>query len=206
MTKFLQSRLFLVCLALLLIVGGLFYVVRSTTGAIDAYRTMKFARQHNFDAGNPDIQLISHWMNIRYIAEAYTVPQSFIFDELGIEMNRPNSELPLGRLNRRYRFGDSENGGPAIIDHARDAIVAYRLNPVVTGLTEGQVRRWMNVTYIANSTGISVESFFDALGITNDGYAYMPLERLVNQSGYEPGIEQLTEILQQVVDANGGRQ
>jgi len=204
MMKFLQSRLGPLLIGILLIGVGLPYAIRSGQGAMDTFRSMQFAAEHNFDAGNPDIELVAHWMNMRYIAEAYTVPQSFIFEEIGVEINRPNTELPLGRLNQRYRFGDSELGGPALVDHVRDAILAYRESPVVTGLTEGHVRRWMNVTYIANSTGIPVETFFNALGLPVAGHAYMPLERLVDKSGYKPGVEQLIEVLEQTIDANGG--
>lgn len=204
MMKFLQSRFGLLLMGIILIGAGLTYAIRSGRGAIDSFRSIQFATEHNFDGGNPDIELISHWMNIRYIAEAYTVPQSFLFDEIGIEMNRPNSELPLRRLNRRYDFGDSELGDPALVDHVRDAILAYRENPVVTGLSEGNVRRWMNVTYIANSTGVSVEIFFDALGLPVAGYAYMPLDRLVDQSGYQPGVGQLIQVLEQTIDTNEG--
>lgn len=204
MTKLFHSRLILPLIGVLLILFGLSYAIRSGRRAVDAYRAMQFAGEHDFDAGDPDVELISHWMNIRYIAEAYAVPQSYIFDEIGVEMTRPASELPLGRLNQRNDFGQNELGEPMLVDLVADVVLAYRENPVVTGLSEGGVRHWMNVTYIANSTGIPVEIFFNDLGIPAEGHAYMPLERLVEESGYASGIDQLIKTLEQTLEANGG--
>lgn len=205
MVKFFQSRRFALVVGALLIIIGLPFMVRSARSAMGSYRAMQFAAEHNFDAGNPDIELVSPWMNIRYIAEAYTVPQSFLFDEMGIKMTRSASELPLGRLNQRFKFGDSKNGGPALVDIVRNAIVAYHENPVVTGLSEKRVQKWMNIQYIANSTGIATELFFDELGIPQEGHLYMPLPRLVDQAGYEPGTDNMIKTLERVIDMRGGK-
>lgn len=199
MKTFFQSKAFALIVGLILIAGGLFFAYRYTMGAYNAYRAMQFANQHNFDAGNPDVALLHPWMNIRYIAEAYTVPQSFLFEEIGVKMNPPNSELPVGRLNGRLRLGSIDNQ-PAIITVLREAILKYRQNPVVTGLAEDRVRRWMNIQYIANSTGIPTEYIFEQIGIPMEGHAFMPLERLVDETDYEPGVRVLVEQLQQIID------
>ncbi|MFT5195692.1 MAG: hypothetical protein ACI85U_002715, partial [Candidatus Promineifilaceae bacterium] len=130
MKKLFQSRFILPLVGVLLILSGLVYAIRSARGALEAYRAVQFAMEHDFDGGNPDVELISHWMNIRYIAEAYTVPQSFIFDEIGLEMRHPVSEIPIGRLNQQHEFGQNESGEPVLVDLVMDAVLAYRANPV----------------------------------------------------------------------------
>ncbi len=203
MRQLLKSRRVIQGLAILLIVIGVSQLTQYGRGAFDAYRRMQFATEHNFDAGNVDVALVAPWMNIRYIAEAYAVPQIFIFDELGVEMERRTSELPLGRLNNRLRLGRSSEE-PPIIEMVRQAIEKYRSNPVVTGLAEGRVRPWMNVQYIANSTGIPVETFFAEVGLPVEGNAYKPLGWLVDSTDFEPGEDELIKRLQRVVDENGG--
>jgi len=188
-----------IILAIILIVAGVVFTIRYVRGTIYAYHAMQFAMQHNFDAGNPDVDLLEPWMSIRYIAEAYTVPQSYLFDKLGVEMNPPNSELPVGRLNRQLgRRGRPEQ--PIILDKIREAILEYRENPVATGLQEQRVARWMNVQYIANSTGIPAEYIFEQIGLPMEGYAFMPLERLVDETRYEPGVRELTKQIEQIIE------
>ncbi len=188
-----------VILAIILIVAGVVFAVRYVRGTIYAYHSMQFAMQHNFDAGNPDVELLEPWMSMRYIAEAYTVPQSFLFDELGLEMNPPNSELPVGQLNRQLgRRGRPEQ--PIILGKIRDAILKYRENPIVTGLQEQRVARWMSVQYIANSTGIPADYIFEQIGLPMDGYAYMPLPRLADEAHYEPGDRELARQIQEIID------
>lgn len=205
MTKLFRSKVSMLLLGVALLLAGSFFAVRSGKRALESYRAMQFAGEHDFDGGNLDVALVSGWMNIRYIAEAYAVPQSFIFDEVGLEMSRNNGEIPIGRLNQRFEFGVNDLEEPILSSLVADAIVSYRENPVVTGLTEGRVEGWMNVTYIANSTGIPVETFFDALGLSPTGYAYMPLPRLAEEANYEPGLDSLIETLNQTVEsATGG--
>ena len=68
----------------------------------------------------------------------------------------------------------------------RQAIEEYRENPVATGL-EGDIRGWMSIEYIANSTGVPAEHIFTELGIPMDGNAYLPLEILNDRIHYEGG-------------------
>jgi hypothetical protein len=182
-----------------LIVLGLVIVVHYGRGAFYAYRAMEFARNHGFDAGNPNPDLIRPWMNIQYIAVAYTVPQEFLFAELDIPMERRNSETPLYRLNQEFGFGRSDRG-PAIVTKVRDAILKYRADPVTTGLRERGVRPWMSVQYISNSTGIPPEYIFEQIGLPLAGNAYLPLEQLSQETRYAGGVRALVEAIQQVVD------
>lgn len=198
-----QSNFKIYLLAAILIVIGVSLVIHFGRGMFNAYRAMEFARQNNFDAGNPDPDLVRPWMDIRYIAVAFTVPQEFLFAELGIPMERRNSEIPLYRLNDEFKFGRSDQSDrpyPAIVDKVRDAIVKYRENPVPTGLREGGVRPWMSVQYISNSTGIPAEVIFEQIGLPMDDYAFMPLDRLSDEVHYHHGVRALVDKIQHVVD------
>ena len=188
-------------MGLVLIVGGLLFAVRYARGALNAYRAMEFAREHDFAAGDLDVDLIRQWMNLRYIAVAYAVPQQYLFDDLDIEMRPENSELPLRRLNSRLGLGYVDDQ-PALISKVQEIITNYRQHPVATGLKEGRVHPWMSIQYIANSTGIPAQEFFDELGMAMQGHAFVPLEFLVRQVRDEPGPHDLIEQVQQIVDAH----
>ena len=43
--------------------------------------------------------------------------------------------------------------------------------------------------------------FFADLAISAEGHAYMPLDRLVAEANYEPGIDHLIQTLEQTIDA-----
>lgn len=188
-------------LAIILIVIGLGLVIRYGIGAFNAYRALEYARLNNFAAGNPDPDLIRPWMNIRYIAVAYTVPQEFIFAQLGLPINRSNGEMPLYRLNDQMGLGPSDQGKyPAIIDKLREAILKYRENPVTTGLEGRGVAPWMSIQYIANSTGVPAEYIFEQIGVPGDGNAYITLEGISDRVHYQGGPRKLAEDIQKVVD------
>jgi hypothetical protein len=84
-----------------------------------------------------------------------------------------------------------------------EAILAYRANPVATGLLERHVEDWMTVQYIANSSGIRAETIFQAIGIPADGNAYKPLGFLSNEVNYPGGPKALAAAIQKIVDAQG---
>lgn len=199
MTKLINSRFFVPLLAILLIVFGILFLTRFSRGSVDSVRAMRYAEANDFNAGNVDVEVIQPWMHLRYIAEAYAVPQSYLQEQLGIEGDRKSRRLPLDRLNRRLKLGEVD-GVPAVVGKVQEAIRAYRENPVATGLTEGKVEKWMNVQYIANSTGIPTETLFDAAGIPMEDNAYKPLGWLVDSIEYEPGEDHLLRVLQEVID------
>lgn len=193
-------------LAVVLIVLGVALVIHFGRGAFYAYRAMEYARSHGFDAGNPDPDHIRPWMNIRYVAVAYAVPQEFLFSELGLPMERRNSQTPLFRLNTEFGFGRSaQSPRPAIVDKMREAILKYRADPVTTGLREGGVRPWMSVQYISNSTGIPPAYILEQIGLPIVDNAFMPLEYLSEETGYEGGTRALVATVQQVVDSYEAR-
>ncbi len=187
--------------ALVLIVIGLVMTVRYAVRTFEAYREAQFAIRNNFEAGNPDPDLIRPWMTMRYIAVAYTVPQEYLFDHLGIEMERRNSNASLHELNEQFFNGRrAEAEYPIIVDELRTAIREYRDDPVSTGLRENGVRPWMSIQYIATVAGIPADYLFEQIGLPPDDNAFIPLNRLSEEVEYEGGVRGLTEALQNAVD------
>lgn len=197
--RLIKAKYTIPILAIALIVIGGFITVRYALRSISIYREIEYARSHNFEEGNVDPELIRPWMNLRYIAVTFAVPQEYIFEQIGLQPQRENSTLPLDRLNDELRLGRIADQ-PILISILNDIITRYREDPVPTGLTERGVRPWMNMQYIANSTGIPVEAFFEQLGIPLDGHAYMPMDRLSEQVNYPGGPGPLMDEIRRVID------
>lgn len=187
-------------LAVVLIGIGLLFTIRYSIGTFRAYRAFEYAQANDFEAGNVDPDLIRPWMNIRYIAVVFAVPQEFLFAELGIPMERRNNNVRLNQLNDQFFEQETRDGQLIIVDKLQDAIIKYRENPITTGLRERGVRPWMSVQYISNSTGIPPETIFEQIGVPMEGNAFIPLERLSAEVRYRGGPRALVEDIQQIVD------
>lgn len=198
-----RAKSYVPIIAIILIGLGAALTFHFAAGAIGAYRSVEFAAQHDFHTGDLDVELVRPWMPLHYIASAYAVPQAFLFDELGIEMTKANSGLPLSRLNSHLGLG-TVNDQPALLAQVRTAIEKYHANPIVTGLIEGHVEPWMSIQYIANSTGIPAQYIFDQLGIPLEGNAYVPLDTLAHQLAEPKRVADLLAEVQMIVDAEGG--
>lgn len=179
MKTFFKSLSKMQILAIVLVVVGLGLVIFFGLRSARSFREMKYIREQGLDQGTANVEAIRPWMPVQFVAVAYGVPQEYLFAELDIPFDQRNSHDTLFNLNRKYDFGwPSERGQePPIIDKVREAIIKYQANPVATGLKE-DVRPWMSIRYIANSTGIPEEYIFQQLGIPVDGNEGKPLERL----------------------------
>ena len=179
-------------LALLLIALGLALVVMYGARSLHSYREFQYIRAQGLDRGTASVEAIQPWMPIRYVAVAYAVPEEYIFAQLGIPYDRRNSNTTLGRLNREYNLNGSADGDhPVIVDRVAAAIEAYRANPVVTGLDD--VRPWMTIRYIANSTGVPESYLLEQIGVGPEGdHAVMPLDRLAEITHFQDGPRGLT--------------
>ena len=82
----------------------------------------------------------------------------------------------------------------------RQAIGQYRENPLTTGLGD-DVRPWMSIQYIANSTGIPPEYIFEQIDLPMEGNEYKPLTLLDDEFDYG-----LVEAVQAALDQYGGDQ
>lgn len=154
------------------------------------------------EARNPDARQIRPWMNIRFIAVSFAVPQEYLFVAAGIPMNEKNSKTPIDRLNAEYKFG-TVDGELMLIVKLRKAVEEYKANPVPTGLTEDGVRGWMSIQYIANSTGIPAGEICQQLGIAVQGNTDLPLEMLAEKVKYAGGPKALVSAVQKIVNTAG---
>ena len=189
-------------LAIALILVGVAIIIPKAKGMFDFYKEVRYATENNFAAGNLSPNLLRPWMSIRYISVAYAVPQKYLFDAAKIQPKKETSMIGLNRLNGQMGLGKVD-GQPALMKTIREAILAYRANPVVTGLIERQVEDWMTVQYIANSSGIPAETIFQEIGIPANGNAYKPLGFLSDEVDYMGGPKALVAAIQKIVDAQG---
>ena len=191
-------------IALVLIIGGIAIMVPRARGMFDFYQEARYAADNNFQAGNLSPDLIRPWMSLRYVAAAYAVPQKYLFDVLHIQPRKETSLIGLARLNQQMQLGQVD-GQPALLKHVKTAILAYRANPVVTGLVENKVEDWMNAAYIANSSGIPAETLLQAAGIPAAGNEYKPLGFLSDEVHYTGGLKALVAAVQKIVDAQAAK-
>lgn len=71
--------------------------------------------------GTTDVEAIRGWMTVPYIAAAYGVPEKYIFEQIGIPVEK-NQKKSLSQLNRKYAFG--EKG--VIVNTVKTAIKTYQ--------------------------------------------------------------------------------
>ena len=185
-------------LAIAVIVIGLaiaaFFGVRS----VQSFREFQYIRQQGLDRGTASVDAIRPWMTIRFIAVAYAVPEEYLYSALQIPFDRRNADQSMGELNRIYDLGLVPNSTEmVIIDRARAAITEYRKNPVATGLHD--VRPWMSIRYIANSSGVPESDIFAALGLPAAGNESKPLDLLSKEQHYPGGPRALSEAIQAVL-------
>jgi hypothetical protein len=178
MLSLLKSLSKMQILAIALVVTGLVLVILFGVRIIHSFGEMQYIREQGLDLGTADVEAIRPWMTVRFVAVAYGVPQEYLFAELGIPFDQRNSNETLRSLNRKYDFGRPvDDHQLPILEKTKEAVVQYQANPVATGLAE-DVRPWMSIRYIANSTGIPEAYIFQQLGIPIDGNEGKPLDRL----------------------------
>lgn len=186
-------------LLMVVIVLGLaiaaFFGVRS----VQSFRQFEYIRQQGLDRGTANVTAIRPWMTIRFIAVAYAVPEEYLYSALQIPFDRRNGDQSLGELNRTYQLGQTPNSTElAIIDQARNAILEYRKNPVATGLRD--LRPWMSIRYIANSTGVPESDLFATIGIPAADNQNKPIDLLSEQQHYRGGPRALIDAVQNAIE------
>ena len=189
-------------LAVALILIGVAIMVPRAMGMVEFYKEARYATENNFADGNLSPDLLRPWMSIRYIAAAYAVPQQYLFDMAGINPRKETSMVAIDRLNQQMKLGQVD-GAPALMKTISEAILAYRANPVATGLLERHVEDWMTMQYIANSTGIPTETLFRTINLPAEGNTNKPLGFLSQETNYPGRSKAMITALQTVVDAQG---
>lgn len=230
--------------AVLIVLIGLWLMAFFGSRTLRAYREFEYAREQGLLNGTASVEAIQPWMTIRYIAVAYAVPEEYIYAKLDIPFDRRSEREPLGRIGRRPQPDTPPDAGPqlpaddvtdhpardAIVEKMREVILAYRENPVAPGLRD--IRPWMSLAYIANSTGVPVDylmttletsaiefqatEFADREGtppgmqaeLDTEENRYKPLDLLSDELHYPGGPEQLLETVHAAVDnyVSGSRQ
>lgn len=181
-----------------MIVVGLAMVLVFGLRSVRAFREFQYIQQQGLDRGTASVEAIRPWMTIRFIAVAYAVPEEYLYSVLEIPFDRRNAHQSLGELNRIYGLGLVPNSTEmVIIDKARAAITEYRNNPVTTGLRD--VRPWMSIRYIANSSGVPERDLLAAAGLPTDTNVSKPLDLLSKEQHYPGGPRALADAVQQAL-------
>jgi hypothetical protein len=184
-------------LLLTIVVIALGLAIAAFFGArsVRSFHEFQYIRQQGLDRGTASVDAIRPWMTIRFIAVAYAVPEEYLYSALAIPFERRNADRALGELNKDYRLGRVPNSTDlVIVEKAKAAIMEYRANPVATGLRD--VRPWMSIRYIANSTGIPEGDIFAAVGLPAAGNQNKPLDLLSQEQHYPGGPRALADAIQ----------
>lgn len=106
-----------------LLIGGLIAIglILVLFFGFRAARSYIRIQQTGLEPGVTDVEAIRGWMTVPYIAQAYGLPQEYIFEQLGIPAEG-NQKKGLGQLNREYAPG--ERG--AMIEAVKAAIRQYQ--------------------------------------------------------------------------------
>jgi len=210
---------------------GLWLMFFFGTRTLRAYRELEYAREQGLLNGTASVDAIQPWMTIRYIAVAYAVPEEYIYVKLDIPFDRRSARDPLGRLGRQRPSNESASTNPRAAPQAdRDAIVrqmqaivlAYRENPVAPGLRD--IRPWMSLAYIANSTGVPIDYLIATLDrmaieiqatefagrddapprlhteLDTEENRYKPLELLRDELHYPDGPKRMLDVVRDALD------
>lgn len=185
-------------LAVALILLGIVAVVFFGGRTMHSFGQIQYIRSQGLEDGTASLDAIRPWMTVQFVAVAYAVPEEYLYSQVNIPFDQRNPRKPLGAINKDLKLGQASNGtDPAILDTVKGAITRYRANPVVTGLDD--VRPWMSVRYISNSTGVPLDYLLQQANIPADGYADKPLfivkDALHNPGGEEALVEALRTAL-----------
>ncbi|RPH24756.1 MAG: hypothetical protein EHM93_20240 [Bacteroidales bacterium] len=191
-------------LSIVLVVAGLVLVAHFGLSSFRSFQQMRYIHEQGLDLGAAEVDAIRPWMTVRFVAVAYAVPQEYIFAELDIPFDQRNSNDTLGNLNKKYNFGPPAAAGGELpfLDKIRQIITQYRANPVATGLEE-DIRPWMTIRYIANSTGVPEEYIFQQVGLPATDNENKPLGLLEKE--YHYGKQAIGEAIKKALAQYGGK-
>ncbi len=182
------------------VIVGLGLIAFFGSRAMQNWNRFEYMHAEGLDNGSASVDAIRPWMTIRFVAVAYAVPEEYLYSALDIPFVERKSDTTLGELNKIFERGLAADGQElAVVATIRAAVTSYRAYPVVTGLRD--VRPWMSVRYIANSTGVPEAFLLDGLALRGDLDASMPLEMIADRDKVEGGPRGLAERARALVDA-----
>jgi len=197
-----------------LILIGLLITVIFGIRSVHSFRQVRYIQQQGLDAGTASVDAIQPWMTIRFIAVAYAVPEEYLYSALEIPFDRRNANRPLGLIppvppSPPSHQGNEPTPAPAdsdsgIVEEAKAAVLAYRADPVATGLRE--VRPWMSLRYISNSLGISLDEIYSKTGLSPEIEADKPLELVAEEEQYPGGARALSDDVAKALGLETGRE
>lgn len=178
----------------------IFFGIRS----FRSFQQLRYIQQQGLDRGTASVDAIRPWMTVRFVAVAYAVPEEYLFSALSVPYNQRNANSTLRDIERAYHIDASQTDTVSeAAEKLKVAITEYRANPVVTGLRD--VRPWMSIRYIANSTGVPASFIFTQLGIPLAGNEDKPLDLLSEEQHYQGGPRAFAEAVQQALNAHQGQ-
>lgn len=193
----------------LILLGALLTVIYGLR-SVRSFRQVQYIQQQGLDRGTASVDAIQPWMTVRFIAVAYAVPEEYLYSALGIPFDRRNADRPLGRII--LPPPDAGDGPPptpipdfgaVLVQRAKDAVLAYRADPIATGLRE--IRPWMSLRYISNSEGIPLDELFAQTGLAPSLNPDKPLDLLSEETDFPGGVRGLTETIARALGLDAGR-
>ena len=176
------------------------YGVRS----VQSFRQLRYIQQQGLDRGTASVDAIRPWMTVRFVAVAYAVPEEYLFSALDVPYNQRNTNSTLRQIEQTYHIDDSfTDSRSEAVERLKKGITEYRADPVVTGLRD--VRVWMSIRYIANSSGVPESFIFQQLGIPQEGNDTKPLGLLSDEQHYPGGPRAFELAVQRALDAHQGQ-
>lgn len=194
---------------IVLILIGLLVTVIFGIRSVRSFRQVRYIQQQGLDQGTASVDAIQPWMTIRFIAVAYAVPEEYLYSALDIQFDRRNANRPLGLIqpippSPPQPPGESStppdnnptptpvpNFGGQIVEKAKAAVLAYRADPVATGLRE--IRQWMSMRYISNSLGLPLDEIYSRTNLSREIAPDKPLELVAEEIGYPGGLRRLEQ-------------
>ncbi|KPV53047.1 hypothetical protein SE17_11895 [Kouleothrix aurantiaca] len=176
------------------------YGIRS----VQSFRQLRYIQQQGLDRGTASVDAIRPWMTVRFVAVAYAVPEEYLFNALDVPYNQRNTNSTLRDIEKIYQIDSSlTDSRSEAVERLKKGITEYRANPVTTGLHD--VRLWMSIRYIANSSGVPESFIFQQLGIPQEGNDTKPLGLLSDEQHYPGGPRAFEQAVQRALDAHQGQ-
>lgn len=204
-------------LPIVVIVLGLLVTVVFGLRSVRSFRQVRYIQQQGLDTGTASVDAIQPWMTIRFIAVAYAVPEEYLYSALDIPFDRRNANRPLGLISPAPPSPPAPQGsdaapaptpvpdwGSQIVENAKAAVLAYRVDPIATGLRE--VRPWMSLRYISNSLGIPMDEIYSKTGLSPEIEADKPLELVAEEEQYPGGARALSDNVAKALGLETGRE